>query len=332
MPYISADVIEQAKKIDLLSYFKIHDPGELVPLGRDVFSLRSHGSLKISNGLWHWFSRGIGGRSALDYLIKVEGFSFTDAVARLADRDARQKDFFLSRKAKPIEKEPRTLLLPEIHKDNNRVIRYLEDKRGIDPAIVEMFILSGSVYESEYKDMRSGRTFANAVFLGYDSDGAIHQASIRGIDSGYKSEAAGSDKRYSFSFLPETGSETIHIFESAIDLMSYVTLEKIYCRSSSRAHYVSLSGVYRPRQDAEERRLPLALEHFITEHPEIQNAKIHLDNDEAGKMAAIALAVAFQTIGIKAINAPPKEYKDYNDYLRHIEESAETGRDALCRS
>ncbi len=36
------------------------------------------GSLKISNGKWIWWSRGIGGRSALDYLIKVKGYSFLE--------------------------------------------------------------------------------------------------------------------------------------------------------------------------------------------------------------------------------------------------------------
>jgi len=55
-------------------------PQELVPLKHGEYCLRSHDSLKISNGKWHWFSRGIGGRSALDYLIKVEGIPFMDAV------------------------------------------------------------------------------------------------------------------------------------------------------------------------------------------------------------------------------------------------------------
>lgn len=34
----------------------------------------------ISNGLWHWQSCGIGGRSALDFLIKVDGYNFLGAA------------------------------------------------------------------------------------------------------------------------------------------------------------------------------------------------------------------------------------------------------------
>ena len=40
----------------------------------------THDSLKISNGMWHWFSRGIGGKTALDYLIHVKGMEFVPAV------------------------------------------------------------------------------------------------------------------------------------------------------------------------------------------------------------------------------------------------------------
>ena len=48
-----------------------------------VYCLRLHDSLKISNGKWYWWSRGIGGRSALDYLIEVEGIPLVEAVQRI---------------------------------------------------------------------------------------------------------------------------------------------------------------------------------------------------------------------------------------------------------
>lgn len=52
MPYISPEVVEKARKM----------------------------GLKISNGKRCWFSRGIGGYSALDYLIKVKEMPFIQAV------------------------------------------------------------------------------------------------------------------------------------------------------------------------------------------------------------------------------------------------------------
>ena len=80
MPYIPPDVVAQARKMDLLTYLRNYEPDELVPFSRDTYCTRTHDSLKISNGKWFWFSRGIGGASALDYLIKVQGIPFTRAV------------------------------------------------------------------------------------------------------------------------------------------------------------------------------------------------------------------------------------------------------------
>ena len=48
--------------------------------------IRDHQSLHISNGLWHWQSTGIGGRSALDFLIKVDNYSFLDAAMILLEK------------------------------------------------------------------------------------------------------------------------------------------------------------------------------------------------------------------------------------------------------
>ena len=65
MPYIPPEVVEQARKMDLLTYLQNYEPDELVPFSRDTYCTRTHDSLKISNGKWFWFSQGIGGVSPL---------------------------------------------------------------------------------------------------------------------------------------------------------------------------------------------------------------------------------------------------------------------------
>ena len=72
MPYIPPEVVAQAREMDLLTYLRTYEPQELVHFGGGTYCTREHDSLKISNGKWCWFSRGIGGYSALDYLIKVK--------------------------------------------------------------------------------------------------------------------------------------------------------------------------------------------------------------------------------------------------------------------
>ena len=88
MPYYTNEQIAKAREMDLYTYLKTYEPQELVHFGGSTYCTREHDSLKISNGKWYWFSRGIGGRSALDYLIKVKGLPFIEAIECIAGRSA----------------------------------------------------------------------------------------------------------------------------------------------------------------------------------------------------------------------------------------------------
>jgi len=83
MPYVTPEQIERAKQMDLLTYLQYYEPQELVRFSGNVYTTRTHDSLKISNGKWCWWSRNIGGRSALDYLIKVRGMTLPEAVLQI---------------------------------------------------------------------------------------------------------------------------------------------------------------------------------------------------------------------------------------------------------
>lgn len=62
MPYIAPEVVQEAKRMDLLTYLKNYEPYELVHFSGNTYTTKTHDSLKISNGRWMWWSRGIGGR------------------------------------------------------------------------------------------------------------------------------------------------------------------------------------------------------------------------------------------------------------------------------
>ena len=85
MAYYTSEEIQKAKEIDLYTYLKNYDPDELVHFSRNTYCTKTHDSLKISNGMWHWFSRGIGGKTALEYLIRVKEYSFVQAVGIILD-------------------------------------------------------------------------------------------------------------------------------------------------------------------------------------------------------------------------------------------------------
>ena len=76
MPYATKSQIERARQPDLLTFLRRYKPDELIPTGPNAYKLRSHDSLKISNGKWCWWSHDkMGGVNALEYLIKVENMT-----------------------------------------------------------------------------------------------------------------------------------------------------------------------------------------------------------------------------------------------------------------
>ena len=152
MPYIAPDIVLEAKKMDLLTYLKNYEPEELIKISGNTYSTRTHDSLKISNGKWMWWSRGIGGRSALDYLIKVNGYSFLEAVETITGKSAVCPPVYVKVK----EKTEKKLLLPESNRCQNNVVMYLKN-RGIGADIINFCIQTGRVYESY--------PYHNAVFV-----------------------------------------------------------------------------------------------------------------------------------------------------------------------
>lgn len=57
--------LARAREMDLLTYLQTYEPDELVRISGNTYTTKTHDSLKISNGMWMWWSRGIGGRSAV---------------------------------------------------------------------------------------------------------------------------------------------------------------------------------------------------------------------------------------------------------------------------
>lgn len=92
MPGVSKEQIAAAKQMTAIEFLRRFRPNELVRSGsRGEFQLREHDSFKINgeSSIWHWKSRDIGGKSALDYLIKVEGMKFVACLITYIERKHR---------------------------------------------------------------------------------------------------------------------------------------------------------------------------------------------------------------------------------------------------
>ena len=301
MPYIAPEVITEAKRMDLLTYLREFEPGELVKFSRNTYTTKTHDSLKISNGKWMWWSRGIGGKSALDYLIKVRGMDFVQAVQTIMGNGS--VSFPTYENIKSYEEQP--LLLPEKSPTTDVVFDYLFG-RGIDFEIINHCLEQELIIES--------LPYHNVVFIGYDEGKEPKYAAYRATNqSRIMGDCTGSKKQYSFRLTAENTGE-VHLFECAIDLLSYATLLKLDGKDWRQFNLVSLAGVYSPKQKIKDSKVPVTLSRLLEKDKTIRRIVLHLDNDVAGRKATKAL----QTILPKeyeVVDEPPAYGKDVNDFL-----------------
>ncbi len=295
---MTKEQIEAAKKWDLLTYLQTYNPQELKRSGPREYCTRTHDSLKISNGKWCWNSRGVGGRTALDYLIKVRGLGFVEAVETLCGNRAPLPQ------ERPAPKPPKPFTLPAASRFPTAMLSYLQG-RGIHPELLQACIQAGTLYES--------RNYQNCVFVGKDPTGRARFACLRGTRDGFKLDVAGSDKRFNFSLLAsEPQCPRLAVAESPIDALSLATLVKRFGGDWRDSHYLSLGGT-----------APRAMIQFLYDHPHITHLSLCLDNDKAGMegMERLDLAVRedrelAQRVKLIYHNPPPKEFgKDYNEFL-----------------
>ena len=301
MPYIAPEVITEAKRMDLLTYLREYEPGELVRFSSNTYTTRTHDSLKISNGKWMWWSRGIGGKSALDYLIKVRGMDFVEAVQTIMGNGS--VSFPTYENIKSYEEQP--LLLPEKSSTTDVVFDYLFG-RGIDFEIINHCLEQELIIES--------LPYHNVVFIGYDESKEPKYAAYRATNqSRIMGDCTGSKKQYSFRLTAENTGE-VHLFECAIDLLSYATLMKLEGKDWRQFNLVSLAGVYSPKQKIEDSKVPVTLGRLLEKDKTIRRIVLHLDNDIAGRKATKALQTILSD-KYEVVDDPPKYGKDVNDFL-----------------
>ena len=301
MPYIAPEVITEAKRMDLLTYLREYEPGELVRFSSNTYTTRTHDSLKISNGKWMWWSRGIGGKSALDYLIKVRGMDFVEAVQTIMGNGS--VSFPTYENIKSYEEQP--LLLPEKSPTTDVVFDYLFG-RGIDFEIINYCLEQELIIES--------LPYHNAVFIGYDESKEPKYAAYRATNqSRIMGDCTGSKKQYSFRLTAENTGE-VHLFECAIDLLSYATLMKPEGKDWRQYNLVSLAGVYSPKQKIEDSKVPVTLGRLLEKDRTIGRIVLHLDNDIAGRKATKALQTILSD-KYEVVDDPPQYGKDVNDFL-----------------
>ncbi|MFR4878291.1 MAG: DUF3991 domain-containing protein [Ruthenibacterium lactatiformans] len=302
--YYENELIQQAKQMTAIEFLKRYRPGELVRCGMGEFQLHSHDSFKINeaSSVWHWKSRDIGGKSALDYLIHVEGMSFLDAVRYLLEQEPP------SYTPTPKSLEKKHFVLPSGAREAHHVELYLQS-RGISLDVIHYCISKGILYES--------MPHHNCVFVGLNNEGVPRYAALRSTTDfprPFKQDQPGSDKRFCFCIPPVMRCRRVAVYEAAPDAMAHMTLEG----GRADKYRLSLGGIYAPVEHSSEHlfKKPLALGNFLANHPEVMELEICTDNDAAGRWVALQIAKYYSKEYKVKVNLPPKEGYDWADMAK----------------
>ena len=261
MEEYTREQIQRADDTDL--YVFLSGRGEQFKrCGKEYRWLR-HDSVMINKSEWYRFSQNKGGH-AIDFMKEFYGLSFAEAVKELlgeegvgeTNRRTAKEDAGRQRVC-PIPLPG--LELPERNESCEIARKYLIEQRKLSEHLVDQMIEKGDIYES--------KAYHNVVFVGRDKEQNPRYAAMRGTDEKrYRGEAKGSEKIYGFGHIGT--NEKLFVFESPIDLLSYITAVPEEWEKHS---YISLGGLSEK-----------AMKRMYTEYPHIHSIYLCLDNDEPG--------------------------------------------------
>lgn len=223
--YVTKEEVELATSKDILSV--VSSCGySFKPCGKFYKGIE-HDSLILNpnKNSYGWYSKQEFG-TTIDFIMRDKDLDFVNAVKLINNGD------YSEAKVQEITKVKYELNkgFKEI-KDMTKSFNYLTKDRKIDQQLVSDLITSGHIKEDKYN---------NVVFLWKNTQNQVVGSDKVGTSGKrFKGIDAGSDSRYGFSFKRGTPND-LYVFESAIDAMSYVSLNK-----NISGEFVSMNGLKR---------------------------------------------------------------------------------------
>ena len=263
---------------------------------------------------WKRWSNGEHGGDAISFLQKNMNMSFQEAVLELTGSGVAY--VAPPPKADNHIHETKDLVLPKkCDGKYSRAFAYLNKTRYIDSQIISKMIADKKIYQDDHN---------NVVFVGYNEEKKAAFACVRGTNTNvqYRGDCDGSDKRYAFSMEGKSSSGKLYVFEAPIDLMSHATMaNKITGKEDAwTAHSrISLAGTS-----------DVALEHYLSSHPEVKELHFVLDNDKAGREAVAKYKPKYEEKGYKVVDHVLKN-KDMNIELKAYIEAAAVKKNATMK-
>lgn len=291
--------IKEASEVNILSLVALRGM-DVKKMSRREYKIPGYGGLIVrADGLkWNWFSQNKGG-TAIQFIMEFDNLSWVDSIKKLLDSDYEDVKYIPPPKIDFSKKEE--LILPKKNSTYKHIFAYLIKTRKLDADIVKQFVTEKKIYEDERK---------NCVFVSYDEDNNPKYASMRGTNPNrqFRGDIEGSSKEYPFS---KNGmSDTLLIFESQIDLMSFMTLLKIFKVDETNDHLIAMGSLNYVSVDG-----------YLERNSNIKNLILCVDNDKYADKYCIDFAEKYQ--GEYKIQRQTPKTKDFNEDLVKLVEHRE---------
>jgi len=304
----SSEQIQLARQADLAEYLMAIG----VPLIREGSRYRYKDDTKLvfTKNSFYWNGRNETG-NAVDFLTKHLGeigrsnLSFRDAVSELVGTTS------FSQQDKPQLKLPETLSFSlegvKFSERHDRIIAYLCKARQIDYSIIKHLISERLLFQevTHYPDKKTGqpREMYNAFFPIYDENKQIVGAETVGTLTTNRFKGIKVGSAYGYGYSVDYGETTKYalFFESAVDLLSFMDVERLKNKSLDGCILVSLAGL---KENIFEQTLE-RLDKTIT-------PVLCVDNDSAGENFIKQATAKFSNA---RVFLPEGQFKDWNELL-----------------
>ena len=278
------ELLKEARQANLVDYLRSKGV-ELKRKGVGSYCLAEHDSLVITGFKWTWFSKNMSG-NALDYLIKVEGMKFKDAVKALTGKTLQSTGNSSARRHK-------------------QILAYLCKSRGLDYTRIKQLIQKGYLDTDERNncvfriyEYGSRLNGGKGKFIGAELHGSNPKRPFKGFTGGFKHGVG-----FHLNWMCKSASVSrLYAFESAIDLLSFIALVENgeVDADITNSVLLSLGGVK-----------PEVLYTCLNAYEVQEQVFLCVDNDSAGEN----FLNGFKGIEGYTELRPDKIYKDWNDQL-----------------
>ena len=266
----------------------------------NYFSLKEMDSLRIyDDKTWYrWSGKGERkGGTQIDFMLEFGNCNSVPEAIKIINGN-KIDNITINHVSDYKQLKEKDMVLPKKNTDYKRLYAYLIKTRKISVEVVNYFVKNHLIYEEE--------SHHNIVFLGKDPEGKIKYAGLRGTADLYgkkfKGDVYGNDKNYGVNLVNKECDE-IKVFESVIDLMSYMDITKDYTSNKIVLGMVEDNP----------------LEQFLKDYAHISKICFCLDNDDAGNNHVEVYKTKYKEYDVSI--EIPSYGKDWNESLIFLKEN-----------